>query len=100
MLLSRFWYVVLALLLGVAAFVLFLAVSMYNRAGARAMGEALSSDSPVVVDAICDPEIPPLPPHTTWEQSMAMMSALMKGDPAAGKIVKNSFKGKMAELVH
>lgn len=48
MLLSRFWYVVLALLLGVAAFVLFLAVSMYNRAGARAMGEALSSDSQVV----------------------------------------------------
>lgn len=48
MLLSRFWYVVLALLLGVAAFGLFLAVSMYNRAGARSMGEALSSDSQVV----------------------------------------------------
>jgi pyruvate dehydrogenase (quinone) len=62
--------------------------------------EALSSDCPVVLDAICDPEIPPLPPHITWEQSMAMMSALIKGDPAAGKIVKNSFKGKMAELVH
>jgi hypothetical protein len=48
MLLSRFWYVVLSLLLGVAAFGLFLAVSMYNRAGSRAMGEALSSDSQVV----------------------------------------------------
>ncbi len=48
MLLSRFWYVVLGLLLGVAAFVLFLAAGMYNRVGARAMGEALSSDSQVV----------------------------------------------------
>jgi hypothetical protein len=48
MLLSRFWYIVLAILLGVAAFVLFLAMSMYNRAGARAMGEALSADSQVV----------------------------------------------------
>src|SRR5688572_22771439 len=48
MLASRFWYVFLGLLLGVATFLLFLATSMYNRAGARAMGEALSSDSQVV----------------------------------------------------
>jgi hypothetical protein len=48
MLASRFWYVVLGLLVGVATFLLFLATSMYNRAGARAMGEALSSDSQVV----------------------------------------------------
>jgi hypothetical protein len=48
MLLSRFWYGVLALLLGVAAFGLFLAVSMFNRSAARSMGEALSSDSQVV----------------------------------------------------
>jgi hypothetical protein len=48
MLLSRFWYVVLALLLGAATFVLYLATSMYNRGGARSMGEGLSSDSQVV----------------------------------------------------
>src|SRR3954464_1958127 len=48
MLASRFWYVFLGLLLGVATFLLFLATSMYNREGAHAMGEALSSDSQVV----------------------------------------------------
>lgn len=48
MLLSRFWYVVLSLVLGGAVFVLSLAQSMYNRAGARNMGEALSSDSQFV----------------------------------------------------
>jgi hypothetical protein len=48
MLLSRFWYVALGLLLGAAAFVLFLASSMYNRAGLRARSEALSSDGQVV----------------------------------------------------
>ncbi len=48
MLLSRFWYVLLAFALGTAAFVLFLAQSMYNRAGARTMGEGLSADSQVV----------------------------------------------------
>ena len=48
MLLSRFWYVFLALLLGAAMFVLYLATSMYNRASARMQGEGLSSDSQVV----------------------------------------------------
>jgi hypothetical protein len=38
----------LGLLLGLAIFVMSIATSMYNRAGARAMGEALSSDSQVV----------------------------------------------------
>src|SRR5690606_16267742 len=48
MLASRFWYVVLALLLGASIFVLLLATSMFNRAGLRAMDEGLSSDSQVV----------------------------------------------------
>lgn len=48
MLLSRFWYVLLALLLGAATFVLFMATSIYNRSGARNMGEGLSADSQVV----------------------------------------------------
>lgn len=48
MLLSRFWYVVLALLLGGALFSLYLAQSMYNRAGAKVVAEGLYSDSQVV----------------------------------------------------
>ena len=48
MVLSRFWYVLVGLFLGLSIFVLSLATSMYNRAGARAMAEALSSDSQVV----------------------------------------------------
>lgn len=48
MLATRFWMVFLGLVIGLATFLLYLATSMYNRAGARAMGEALSSDSQVV----------------------------------------------------
>jgi hypothetical protein len=48
MLLSRFWYVLLGLVLGALVFVLFLAQSMYNRQGGRAMAEGLSVDSQVV----------------------------------------------------
>jgi hypothetical protein len=48
MLATRFWTVFLGLVIGLATFLLYLATSMYNRAGARAMGEALSSDGQVV----------------------------------------------------
>ena len=48
MLLTRFWNVLVALLLGASVFVLYLAMSMYNRAGARTMAERLSDDSQVV----------------------------------------------------
>ncbi len=45
MLLSRFWYGILALTLGVSVFILFVAVAMYNRTGKAAMSDSLSSDS-------------------------------------------------------
>jgi hypothetical protein len=48
MLATRFWIIFVGLLLGAASFLLFLATSMYNRAGARALGESLSSDAQVV----------------------------------------------------
>lgn len=48
MILSRFWYLALAITLGVAAYTLFLAAQMYNRAGVRAMNESLAADSSAV----------------------------------------------------
>ncbi|MBP9112076.1 MAG: hypothetical protein KBF88_04670 [Polyangiaceae bacterium] len=48
MLLSRFWYVFLGLLAGVAAYVVFLAVGQYNRSNYGAMKELLASDLRVV----------------------------------------------------
>lgn len=48
MLLSRLWYAVLALVLGVALFILFLAQSVYNRAERRSLEQRLQADSQVV----------------------------------------------------
>ena len=48
MLLSRFWYGILAIALGIAVFILFVAVQMYNRTGKAAMSDSLSSDSSAV----------------------------------------------------
>ena len=64
-----------------------------------AWDEALSSDRPVVFEAVTDPEVPPLPPHITLEQAKALASALRSGDPNAGQIVKQSFKQKAQEFL-
>jgi hypothetical protein len=48
MILSRIWYIVLSLLLGMALYVVFLAVGQYNRRNGVAMAEELASDSQTV----------------------------------------------------
>ena len=48
MILSRMWYLVLALLLGAAVYVVMLAVGQYNRRNQVAMEETLKADSQVV----------------------------------------------------
>ncbi len=60
---------------------------------------ALSSDRPVVVEAVTDPEVPPLPPHITIEQAKALSSALIAGDPSTREIIKQSFKQKAEEFL-
>ncbi len=40
-----------------------------------------TADRPVVLEAITDPEVPPLPPHITLEQAKALTSAILSGDP-------------------
>lgn len=54
MILSRFWYLALALAAGALAYVLFLATGMHNRAIVRATGEALAGDSQVVASTLRD----------------------------------------------
>ena len=48
MLLSRIWYVILALFLAAAYYVVALAVGQYNRRNMTAMEETLKADSQVV----------------------------------------------------
>ena len=46
-----------------------------------AWDEALAADRPCVIEAITDPEVPPLPPHITLEQAKMFMSALRQRRP-------------------
>jgi len=63
-----------------------------------AWDEAFAADRPFVIDAVTDPEVPPLPPHITIEQAKAFMHAL-KGDPHARKVMTESFKQKIVEFL-
>ncbi|MEW6249989.1 MAG: thiamine pyrophosphate-requiring protein [Planctomycetota bacterium] len=61
-----------------------------------AWDSAFNSDRPVVIDAHTDPNVPPLPPHITYEQARAYMSSIVKGDPDAYGMVKQTFKDMVA----
>jgi pyruvate dehydrogenase (quinone) len=64
-----------------------------------AWDEALAAGTPVLLEAITDPEVPPLPPHITFEQAQKMAHAL-PGDPARGQIMRQAIKGKVDEFIN
>jgi pyruvate dehydrogenase (quinone) len=61
--------------------------------------EALGADRPVVYEVVTDPEVPPLPPHITFEQAHALASALAHGDVGRRAVVAQSFRQRLAELL-
>lgn len=63
---------------------------------AGAWDEALSSDRPVVLEAVTDPSVPPLPPHISFDQAKAFLSALWKGDPDSMAMIRASMKDMAA----
>ena len=65
----------------------------------RAWDEALAADRPVVLEAVVDREVPPLPPHITLAQAKALSSALASGDPGARGILRQSFRDKIEEFL-
>ena len=62
--------------------------------------EALAADRPAVVEAIVDPEVPPLPPHIRFEQAKGLAQARIKGDPQGAGVLRKSLKGKLQEFVN
>jgi pyruvate dehydrogenase (quinone) len=65
-----------------------------------AWDEALGNGRPTLLEVVTDPEVPPLPPHIRSDQAKGLARALRKGEPATRDIVRNSVKGKLAELLH
>ncbi|HWJ81481.1 MAG TPA: thiamine pyrophosphate-requiring protein [Nocardioides sp.] len=59
---------------------------------------ALAADRPAVLDVHCDPDVPPIPPHTTFEQAKNTAEALLKGDEDRWGVIKEGVKTKAQEI--
>jgi pyruvate dehydrogenase (quinone) len=60
--------------------------------------QALSAKRPVLLEAVTDPDVPPLPPHLTLEQAKRYTSALLKGDPDESGIIRQTFRELVGTL--
>jgi pyruvate dehydrogenase (quinone) len=54
--------------------------------------EALAAGGPVILNVRTDPEVPPLPPHITFEQMRNITSALLTGDPHEGGVIAGTLR--------
>jgi pyruvate dehydrogenase (quinone) len=65
----------------------------------NAVREAFAADRPFVIDAMTDPEEPPLPPHITFKQAEAFAKSFL-ADPSDGLPgVANAVREKVNEFV-
>ncbi len=64
-----------------------------------AWDQALNADRPMLLDVHCDPDVPPVPPHATFDQMKAAASAVLKGDENAFGIMREGIKIKAQEFL-
>ena len=61
--------------------------------------EALSHPGPAVVQAVVDPNEPPMPGHVTTEQAWQIAKALARGEKDRWEIIKTVAKNKVREII-
>lgn len=66
---------------------------------AGAWEQALHAEGPTVLDVRCDPEMPPIPPHATWEQMKSTAESVLHGDPNAWHMMTQGVKTKAQEFI-
>jgi pyruvate dehydrogenase (quinone) len=60
---------------------------------------AFEADRPFVLDARCDPNVPPLPPHIKFEQAKGLMFAVLGGDVDTTSIIVQSPKEMVSSML-
>jgi pyruvate dehydrogenase (quinone) len=66
---------------------------------AGAWSAALTAERPTVLDVHCDPDVPPIPPHATLEETTQMAKALIAGDTSRWGVIKEGVRTKAHELL-
>jgi pyruvate dehydrogenase (quinone) len=76
------------------------AITVRDPAGLpAAWAQALSADRPYVLDVHCDPDVPPIPPHTDLAEMQNTAAALIKGDTSRWGVIKEGIRTKAQELL-
>ncbi|MGI9149834.1 MAG: thiamine pyrophosphate-dependent enzyme [Chloroflexota bacterium] len=65
----------------------------------RIMQEALATPGPVVIEAVVDPNEPPMPPRITRDQALKFAESLLHGEPNRGKIALTAIGDRVRELI-
>jgi len=65
---------------------------------AGAWDTAFAADRPVLLDVLTDKNVPPLPPHVTFEQAKGFVQSLLHGDPDAGRMIENSARAVASQM--
>ncbi|WP_307826937.1 thiamine pyrophosphate-requiring protein [Streptomyces pactum] len=60
---------------------------------------ALAADRPAVLDFRTDPDVPPIPPHSSWDEIESTAAALLKGDSNRAGVLKQGVKAKLQEML-
>jgi pyruvate dehydrogenase (quinone) len=64
-----------------------------------AWDRALAARRPVVLEVKSDPEVPPLPPHISFDQARKFTSMLLKGDPEEASLLKGTARQVLSHLL-
>ena len=65
----------------------------------QAWDEVLAADRPAVLEAVVDPEVPPLPPHISLEQAKHFTQAALAGDPDRSRMIRQSLRQMVDALL-
>ena len=66
---------------------------------APAWEQALSADRPTVIQAVCDPNVPPIPPHVDPEHVRGLMKAMISGDPDTVDVAIEGAKERFQDFI-
>jgi pyruvate dehydrogenase (quinone) len=64
-----------------------------------AWDRALAADRPTLLDVRTDPDVPPIPPHSTFEQMKDAALSMAKGDEDRWGVIKEGIKTKAQEFL-
>jgi pyruvate dehydrogenase (quinone) len=86
-----------------AAFARSLGLAAENIDDPEVLGPAwersLAADRPTVLDIRCDPNVPPIPPHATFEQAKSVAKAILHGDEDSAGFIKEGVKQKVQQYL-